>query len=155
MFQLLKKSECRLKAFLKYSFASFSFFFESSLVPTSINRMLAPSKCLLMHHSSPFGSVTIFFNRFFLKSLTELSISKYFWLLVFITEKFGMRSIVSSTLATQIFVSPLIFYMMGQISLVGIFANILIQNTRAIDHCRDLLLRSHIRFLFLYIYLVD
>ncbi|HEY4503515.1 MAG TPA: ComEC/Rec2 family competence protein [Candidatus Paceibacterota bacterium] len=46
--------------------------------------------------------------------------------LEFVTEKFGMRSIISSTLATQVFVSPLIIYMMGQISIIGILANILI-----------------------------
>jgi competence protein ComEC len=44
----------------------------------------------------------------------------------FITEKMGIRSLVASTLATQIFVSPLIFYMMGQLSLIGIVVNILV-----------------------------
>ncbi len=43
-----------------------------------------------------------------------------------ITEKFGIRALVASTLATQIFVSPLIFYMMGQLSIVGIFVNIIV-----------------------------
>ncbi|MDP3962354.1 MAG: ComEC/Rec2 family competence protein [bacterium] len=42
----------------------------------------------------------------------------------FITERFGIRALVASTVATQIFVSPLIFYMMGELSLVGIFVNI-------------------------------
>ncbi len=44
----------------------------------------------------------------------------------FITERFGIRALVASTLATQIFVSPLIFYMMGELSLVGIFVNIVV-----------------------------
>jgi competence protein ComEC len=44
----------------------------------------------------------------------------------FITEKIGIRSLVASTLATQIFVSPFIFYMMGQLSIVGIFVNIIV-----------------------------
>jgi competence protein ComEC len=44
----------------------------------------------------------------------------------FITEKMDIRSLVASTLATQIFVSPLIFYMMGQLSIVGIFVNIIV-----------------------------
>ncbi len=44
----------------------------------------------------------------------------------FITEKVGLRTLVASTLATQIFVAPLIFYMMGQLSIVGIFVNILV-----------------------------
>ncbi len=44
----------------------------------------------------------------------------------FITEKMGIRALVASTLATQIFVSPYILYMMGQLSIVGIFVNILV-----------------------------
>lgn len=46
--------------------------------------------------------------------------------LTFITERFGIRSILASTIATQIFVSPYILYMMGQISVVSIFVNILV-----------------------------
>jgi competence protein ComEC len=46
--------------------------------------------------------------------------------LTLITEKFGIRSIVASTFATQIFVSPYILYMMGQISLIGMIVNILV-----------------------------
>jgi len=44
----------------------------------------------------------------------------------FITEKFGVRNLVASTLATQIFVSPLIFHMIGELSIVSIFVNILV-----------------------------
>ncbi len=44
----------------------------------------------------------------------------------FIPEKFGMRGIVASTIATQIFVSPYILYMMGQISIIGMVVNILV-----------------------------
>lgn len=44
----------------------------------------------------------------------------------FITEKFGIRGIVSATIATQIFVSPYILYMMGQISIIGMVVNILV-----------------------------
>ena len=44
----------------------------------------------------------------------------------FITEKFGIRGLVASTLATQIFVSPYILYMMGQLSIIGIIVNILV-----------------------------
>jgi competence protein ComEC len=46
--------------------------------------------------------------------------------ILFITEKMGIRSLIASTLATQIFVSPYILYMMGQISIVGIFVNIIV-----------------------------
>lgn len=44
----------------------------------------------------------------------------------FIPEKFGMRGIVASTIATQIFVSPYILYMMGTISIIGMVVNILV-----------------------------
>ena len=44
----------------------------------------------------------------------------------FIPEKFGMRGIIASTIATQIFVSPYILYMMGQISIIGMFVNIIV-----------------------------
>lgn len=44
----------------------------------------------------------------------------------FITEKFGIRGLVASTLATQIFVSPYILHMMGQLSIIGMVVNILV-----------------------------
>jgi len=44
----------------------------------------------------------------------------------FIPDKFCMRGVVASTLATQIFVSPFILYTMGQISLIGVVVNILV-----------------------------
>jgi len=43
-----------------------------------------------------------------------------------IPDKFGMRGTVASCLATQIFVSPFILYMMGQISIIGVVVNILV-----------------------------
>lgn len=44
----------------------------------------------------------------------------------FIPDKFGARGTIAATLSTQIFVSPYILYLMGQISLVGAFVNILV-----------------------------
>ncbi len=46
--------------------------------------------------------------------------------LAFITDKFGMRGTVATSFATQIFVSPYILYMMGQISVIGVVVNILV-----------------------------
>ena len=46
--------------------------------------------------------------------------------LTFVPEKLGMRGIVASTLATQIFVSPYILYMMGTMSIIGMIVNILV-----------------------------
>jgi competence protein ComEC len=44
----------------------------------------------------------------------------------FITEKFGLREVVSSTISAQILVLPLILYKMGLLSLVALPANILV-----------------------------
>lgn len=49
--------------------------------------------------------------------------------LLFITERFGFREIVSATLATQIFVLPLLLYNTGQLSLVSLPVNLLILPT--------------------------
>lgn len=46
--------------------------------------------------------------------------------LKFISDRFGMRGIISATIATQIFVSPYILYMMGNLSLIGMVVNILV-----------------------------
>lgn len=46
--------------------------------------------------------------------------------LFFITKRFGIRGIIASTVATQIFVSPYILYTMGQISIIGMIVNILV-----------------------------
>ncbi|MBU6426713.1 ComEC/Rec2 family competence protein [Patescibacteria group bacterium] len=44
----------------------------------------------------------------------------------FLPEVFGIRGTVAATFATQIFVSPYILYMMGQLSLIGVVVNILV-----------------------------
>ena len=46
--------------------------------------------------------------------------------LLFIPETLGMRGTVAACLATQIFVSPFILYLMGQLSLIGVLVNILV-----------------------------
>lgn len=43
-----------------------------------------------------------------------------------IPDIFGMRGTVAATAATQIFVSPYILYMMGQLSIIGVVVNILV-----------------------------
>ena len=50
-------------------------------------------------------------------------LEKYF---SFVTEKFNLRSVVVATLATQIFVLPMLLYKMGEFSLVALPVNILI-----------------------------
>jgi len=49
--------------------------------------------------------------------------------LTFVTERFGLREIVSATLATQVFVLPLLLYNTGQLSLVALPINLLILPT--------------------------
>jgi len=46
--------------------------------------------------------------------------------LAWLPETFKLREIVGATIATQIFVSPLLLYYMGEISVVAIVANILV-----------------------------
>ena len=46
--------------------------------------------------------------------------------LKFISKTFGLRDIISATLATQIFVLPLLLYMMGKFSIVSLPVNLLI-----------------------------
>ncbi len=46
--------------------------------------------------------------------------------ITWIPDKFGMRGTVAACLATQIFVSPFILYMMGQLSIIGVVVNILV-----------------------------
>lgn len=46
--------------------------------------------------------------------------------LKFIPKKFGLREIAAATIATQIFVLPLLLYMMGEVSLVAIVVNLLV-----------------------------
>lgn len=67
------------------------------------------------------------FQLSFLATLGLITLSSPFEkLFPFITEKFGIRSLVASTLATQVFVSPYIFYMMGDLSVIGILVNIIV-----------------------------
>lgn len=50
-------------------------------------------------------------------------IGKYF---NFLPEKFGLKETAIATVSTQIFVLPLILYMMGDLSIVAIFVNLLV-----------------------------
>ena len=81
--------------------------------------MLIQNPSILLHDPS--------FQLSFLATLGLVLLAgpleKFFW---FIPEKFEMRGIFSATFSTQIFVSPFILYMMGQISIIGVVANILV-----------------------------
>ncbi len=43
-----------------------------------------------------------------------------------IPERFGLREIISITLATQLFVTPFVLYMMGSVSVIALLTNILV-----------------------------
>jgi competence protein ComEC len=81
--------------------------------------MLIQNPLILLHDPSFQLSFLATMGLMFLSSPIEGK-------LLFIPEKFGMRGIVASTIATQIFVSPYILYMMGQISIIGMVVNILV-----------------------------
>lgn len=81
--------------------------------------MLIQNPLILLHDPSFQLSFLATMGLMFLSSPIEQK-------LFFIPEKFGMRGIVASTIATQIFVSPYILYMMGQISIIGMVVNILV-----------------------------
>jgi len=81
--------------------------------------MLIQNPLILLHDPS--------FQLSFLATLGLILLAspmqKILW---FIPEKFDMRGICSATISTQIFVAPFILYLMGNLSLVGVFANILV-----------------------------
>ena len=69
----------------------------------------------------------ISFHLSFLATLGLLIFSPIFdRLLYMIPERLQLRSIVSTTLATQLFLLPYLAYAIGEVSIVSIFANILV-----------------------------
>jgi len=67
------------------------------------------------------------FQLSFLATLGLLTLGKKLELfLKFIPNNFELRSILSATLATQVFVAPFLVYMMGEISVISPLVNMLI-----------------------------
>ncbi|MCX6701938.1 MAG: ComEC/Rec2 family competence protein, partial [Candidatus Zambryskibacteria bacterium] len=84
--------------------------------------MLAPNPLLLAFDPS--------FQLSVLATIGLIFVSPYITpYLLWVTEKFGLREIVSSTIATQITVLPYLIYNMGIFSLVSLPVNILILGT--------------------------
>jgi competence protein ComEC len=81
--------------------------------------MLIQSPMILLHDPSFQLSFLATMGLILLASPIEKRIK-------FIPDKFGMRGIISATIATQIFVSPYILYMMGNLSIIGMVVNILV-----------------------------
>lgn len=93
----------------------------------SASRALLLAGALMLVHNP---KILVFDPSFQLSFLATLGlihgaplIEKY---LKLIPEKLGFRMIVSTTLATQLFVLPLLVYSMGDFSLVSILANLLV-----------------------------
>ncbi len=81
--------------------------------------MLIQNPMILLHDTS--------FQLSFLATLGLLLLaSPIEGQLKFIPDILGIRGIVAATVSTQIFVSPFILYIMGQISIIGVVVNILV-----------------------------
>jgi competence protein ComEC len=81
--------------------------------------MLIENPMILLHDPSFQLSFLATLGLILLASPIESKLS-------FIPEMFGLRGIIAATLSTQIFVSPFILYMMGQLSIIGVVVNILV-----------------------------
>lgn len=90
-------------------------------------RGLAVAAYIMVFHNPHILLYDPSFQLSFLATLGLMMLSphleKYF---VWVTEKFGLRSIFTSTLATQIFVLPYLLYQIGDVSVVGLVVNILV-----------------------------
>ncbi len=84
--------------------------------------MLAPNPLLLAFDPSFQLSVLATVGLIFVSPLVSPHLSK-------VTEKFGLREIVASTIATQVTVLPFLIYNMGVLSLVSLPVNVLILST--------------------------
>ena len=94
----------------------------SRILGLTVVLMLAPNPLLLSFDPSFQLSVLATIGLIFVSPLISPYLTK-------VTEKFGMREIVSATIATQITVLPYLIYNMGILSLVSLPVNVLILST--------------------------
>lgn len=93
----------------------------------NINKSLTFAGLLMVIHNPLILFYDPSFQLSFVASLGLVNLSqKLSELIPFITEKFGVREIVSSTLSTQIAVLPMILKMTGEISLVALPVNLIV-----------------------------
>lgn len=92
-----------------------------------INRSLIFAGLLMVIHNPLILFYDPSFQLSFIASLGLVNLSPHFtkWLF-FITDKFGIREIVSSTISTQISVLPIILRMTGEISVVALPVNLIV-----------------------------
>lgn len=94
----------------------------SRVLGFTIILMLAPNPLLLAFDPSFQLSVLATIGLIFVSPLVSVYLTK-------VTEKCGLREIISTTIATQITVLPFLIYNMGLLSLVSLPVNILILGT--------------------------
>ncbi len=92
-----------------------------------IMRALSLAATLMVFHNPRILLSDPSFQLSCLATFSLVALSPYFekrlW---FLTEKFQIRACVASTLATQIFLLPLLVYMTGMISVISLVTNLLI-----------------------------
>lgn len=94
----------------------------SRVLGFTIILMLAPNPLLLAFDPSFQLSVLATIGLIFVSPTVSTKLTK-------VTERFGLREIVSTTIATQITVLPFLIYNMGLLSLVSLPVNVLILGT--------------------------
>ena len=95
-----------------------------------ITRALLLAGFLMILHNPNILIFDISFQLSFLSTLGLIYLSPAIEnRLGFLTEKLQLRQIVAATIATQVFVLPLLLYQMGKLSLVALPANLLILPT--------------------------
>ena len=92
-----------------------------------ITRALAVAAFIMVAHNPKVLAFDPSFQLSFLATLGLVYLSPFFERrLQWIPQKFGIREIAAATLATQVFVLPRLVALSGTVSLVGIFANIIV-----------------------------
>jgi competence protein ComEC len=82
---------------------------------------------LMVMHNPKILAFDFSFQLSFLATIAIIFLSpKINKRLSFVTERFGLREIISSTIATQIFVAPILLYRVGELSVISLISNILV-----------------------------
>ncbi|MEK7596665.1 MAG: ComEC/Rec2 family competence protein [Patescibacteria group bacterium] len=92
-----------------------------------VSRALIIAGLLMLVQNPRILVFDIGFQLSFLSTLALVYVSPIFTeKLLFITEKFQIRQIFSTTISTQVFILPFLLYKMGEISVVSLITNLLV-----------------------------
>lgn len=95
--------------------------------PYDVTRALVCAGVCMVLYNPHILVFDISFQLSFLSTLAIIYVAPYVSSkLEFVTERYALRDMISTTIATQIFVAPFIVYSMGQISLVSLISNIVV-----------------------------